>query len=118
MSKLWSVQFVEPCGDVWFLLDGPVNIQKDIKTIIGWVATPSATQSPQRGTVKVWPEIRPLAILLWLQTRRMTRDATPGAYDTPPEAPNGGAGSERSLAECRAALDEMSAEAERLGLHY
>ena len=25
MSKLWSVQFIEPCGDSWFLLDVPVN---------------------------------------------------------------------------------------------
>ena len=48
----------------------------------------------------------------------MTRDASPETNDTPPEAPNGGAGSERSLTECRAALDEMSAEAERLGLEY
>ena len=43
----------------------------------------------------------------------MTRDATQVTKDAPPGAPNGGAGSEPSLTECRAALDEMSAEAER-----
>ncbi len=50
----------------------------------------------------------------------MTREATggPEPEDNPAEAPIGHTDPEHARTECRAALDEMSAEAERLGLQY
>lgn len=54
------------------------------------------------------------------ETQRMTQEAMsePEPDDHPADAPTGRTDPEPARTECRAALDEMSAEAERLGLHY
>lgn len=116
VSELCPIQLILPCGNVWFLLDVPV-ISKKISEVLLWFNRPQGNRA-KAGACD--PEIRRPANFSFRQTRRMTRQAVsePEGDDSPPEFPAGCAGSESGHTECRAALDEMSAEAERLGLQY